>query len=346
MTEKPRRLNLALQGGGSHGAFAWGLLDALLEDEGFEIASITSSSAGSMNAVVCAEGLRKHGRAGAREALDAFWTGLSRLRAPFSPVSMNDARKALDPLGLFKDAAFKWFDLLTSVASPYEFNPWNYNPLREHLGKHVDFRALAADPPLKLFIAATRVSSGTVRVFRERELAIESVLASACLPYVFQAVEIDGEAYWDGGYVANPALFPIFYEDGLPEDVLICWINPLKRSIVPRDSASIMDRMNEINFNSALLAELRSISFVQTLLADEVIASRLAGRYRNVHIHAVEADVALAGLPVSSKFDTSPEFLARLKAEGCQLFQDFAARHRDDVGVRSSVDVRKRYLDL
>ncbi len=344
MSDAPRRLNLALQGGGSHGAFAWGLLDALLEDEGFEIAGITATSAGAMNAVICAEGLRTGGRAGARAALDAFWTGLSEVKTPFSPVSMTALRKAFDPLGVFQSAAFKWFDMLTSVASPYDFNPWNFNPLRDHLTDQVDFAALAADPPLKLFISATRVGSGTVRVFREGELTADMVLASACLPYLFQAVEIGGEAYWDGGYVGNPALFPLFYEDDLPDDLLICWINPLEQAEVPRDSGAILDRLNEISFNASLLAELRSIAFVQSLLADEVIASRLAGRYRSIHVHAVEADTALAGLPVASKFDTSTAFLTGLKDQGRARFQAFAAAHRADVGVRSSVDIRARYL--
>jgi NTE family protein len=344
MAGAPVRINVALQGGGAHGAFSWGLLEALLEEPGLEIASLTATSAGAMNAVVCAEGLRLGGREGARQALAGFWEAISSARGPFSPVSMNQLRKAFDPLGLLKEQSFKWFDMLTSVASPYEFNPWNFNPLRDVLDGAVDFAALAKAPPVKLFLAATRVSSGTVRVFREHEVSLDAVLATACLPYLFQAVEVEGEAFWDGGYVANPALFPIAYEPDLPDDILISWINPLRREATPRTSADIMDRLNEITFNTSLLAELRAIVFVQKLLRDEAVATQLAGRYRNLHIHAVEADEALSGLPVSSKFDTSPEFLERLRQQGRAAFASWHAAHRQDLGVRCSVDIEARLL--
>jgi NTE family protein len=344
MGAAPVRINVALQGGGAHGAFSWGLLEGLLDQPDIEIASITATSAGAMNAVVCAEGLRLGGRQGAREALAGFWEAISSARGPFSPVSMNQLRKAFDPFGLLKEQSFKWFDMLTSVASPYEFNPWNFNPLRDVLGEAVDFAALAEGSPVKLFLAATRVSSGTVRVFREHEVSLEAVLATACLPYLFQTVEVEGEGFWDGGYVANPALFPIAYEPDLPDDILISWINPLRRQTAPRSSADIMDRLNEITFNASLLAELRAIAFVQNLLKDEVVAGRLAGRYRNLHIHAVEADDALSGLPVSSKFDTSPAFLDSLRQKGRAAFDSWLASHQQDIGVRCSVDIKARLL--
>lgn len=334
-----RPLNIAIQGGGSHGAFAWGLLEAALEEPGVEIASMTATSAGAMNAVVCAEGLRLGGRAGARAALDRFWSAISHARGPFSPVSLNAVRKAFDPFGLLKEQSFRWFDMLTSVASPYEFNPWNFNPLRDVLEEVVDFPALAASPPVKLFLSATRVSTGTVKVFREYEVSSDRVLATACLPYLFQTVEVEGEPLWDGGYVANPALFPIAYEPDLPDDILICWINPLRRAGIPKTSAEIMDRLNEINFNSSLLAELRAIGFVQHLLADDQAGSALAGRYRALHIHAVEADAALGGLSVSSKFDTTPAFLDGLRQAGRSAFQAWYRAHGADIGRRGTVDI-------
>lgn len=339
-----KRLNLALQGGGAHGAFTWGVLDALLADSLFDIAAVTATSAGTMNALVCADGMRREGREGGRQALEAFWHAVSDARAPFSPVSMNAIRKAMDPFGVFKSKAFQWFDVLTSVASPYEFNPWNFNPLKDRLLAAVDFDALRSAPPFEVFVSATNVHTGKARVFRTAEMSVEVALASACLPYLFQAVEIDGAAWWDGGYVANPALWPLFYED-LPRDVLICCINPGAREGTPKTSAEIMDRLNEITFSASLTAELRAIAFVQKLLDENALKPEAHERYRRVLVHAIRADEALGGLGVETKFDTSWGFLTDLRDKGRAAYQSWAEANASAVGERASVNIRAEYLD-
>jgi NTE family protein len=341
----PRPLNIALQGGGSHGAFAWGILDALLEEGRFEIAAITATSAGAMNAVVCADGYRLGGPDTARQALDAFWKRISQARGPFSPVSLNAIKKAFDPFGVLKGAAFQWFDALTRVASPYEFNPWNFNPLRDALEDSVDFDGLRAAPPFKLFVAATGVKSGRAKVFRGPEISANAVLASACLPYLFQAVEVDGEAYWDGGYMANPALWPLFYDPDLPCDLLLCALNPMRLDTVPKTSVAIMDRLNEITFNASLIAELRAIAFVQKLVRDDAMPSAMKERYRNVLVHAIKADDALANLGAQSKFNTDWHFLTGLRDKGRAAWKAWSASCGDQVGHQATVDLARDFLD-
>jgi NTE family protein len=338
-----RRINLALQGGGSHGAFTWGVLDALLEAGDLDIAAVTATSAGSMNALVCAEGMRAGGRDGARQALDAFWHAIANARHPFFPASMGAMRKALDPYGVFKAQAFQMFDILTSLASPYQFNPWNFNPLRDALNKAIDFDALRAAPPFEIYLSATNVHNGKARVFPVAELTLDIAMASACLPYLFQAVKIGEEAFWDGGYVANPALFPLFDGD-LPRDILLVCINPGAREATPTTSAEIMDRLNEITFSASLTAELRAVAFVQKLLDEDMIRSDMRDRYRRILVHAIRADAALGGLGVETKFDTDWDFLTGLKEKGRIEYHRWAQDHLAAVGERGSVDIRAEYL--
>lgn len=339
----PRPINLAIQGGGSHGAFAWGILDALLQDGRFAPAAITATSAGAMNAVVAAYGLMKGGPEGARTLLEQFWRRISDSRGPFSPVSMNAMRSFWDPFNLMGDGVFQWFNAMTHVASPYEFNPWNFNPLRDALKATVDFDDLRKGCPIRLFLSTTDVRSGRVRVFRTEEITADVVLAAACLPYLFQAVETAGGAYWDGGYVANPALFPIFYED-LPNDILICHINPMHREAVPRTSVDIMDRLNEISINASLVAELRAIAFVQNLVKQDQLRDDVRERYRDINVHSIKADGPLGDLGVATKFRTDWPFLTDLKARGEESARAWLAACAECVGVRSSVDLSAEYL--
>jgi NTE family protein len=336
-------LNLAIQGGGAHGAYAWGILDRLLEDGRFSIASITATSAGAMNAVVLAAALSKGSPDAGRAALEGFWKRISEARGPFSPASMNSVRRLFDPFGAFREAGFQWFNALTSVASPYQFNPFNFNPLRDVLKESVDFDDLRRESTIRLFLSATDVRTGKVRVFRTEEVTADATLACACLPYLFQAVETAGGAYWDGGYVANPALWPLFYED-LPDDILICHINPLNRDAIPKTSAEIMDRLNEITFNASLLAELRAIAFVQKLVKEDQLKEELRERYRDIHVHAIRADDALGHLGVASKFRTDWDYLTGLRDLGRAAFDDWATRCSDKVGSVSSVDIQAEYL--
>ncbi len=331
-----RRVNLALQGGGSHGAYAWGILDYFLEDGRLAIEGISGTSAGSMNAVVCAYGRLVGGADGAREKLHDFWKAMSDAGRAFNLGARLPGAGERSP-------AFEAFKVMTGALSPYQWNPLNINPLRRVLEAQVDFAALRACKVTKLFISATSVRSGKARVFGTAEVSADVVLASACLPMVFQAVEIDGEAYWDGGYMGNPVLYPLFYETE-SRDVIIVHINPVDRPGVPRLAHEIEDRMNEITFNASLIKELRAVAFVQKLLDDGWIKDEFRGRLKNVLLHSVRADRALEGLSVASKFDLDWAFLTDLRDRGRETARAWLARNHDDIGVRSTVDVRKEFL--
>jgi NTE family protein len=250
-----KTVNLALQGGGSHGAFAWGVLDRLLEDGRIKIEGISATSAGAMNATVLAYGLAEGGTEGARSALAFFWRNIAEA-ARTSPLQPSPLDRLLHNHWLDFSPAFQMLDLMTRVFSPYQLNPLNINPLRDVLVQSVDFEQLRRCSSAKLFLSATNVRTGKVKIFNTSEITPDAVLASACLPFLFQAVEIDGEAYWDGGYMGNPAIFPLIYEC-VSTDVVIVHINPLARPDVPRTSGEIMNRINEISFNSSLMREAR-----------------------------------------------------------------------------------------
>ena len=321
-----RMVNLALQGGGSHGAFTWGVLDRLLEDGRLGIEAVSGASAGAMNAAVLAHGWAEDGRDGARAALERFWAAVGAGGSVFGT-------EILGP----------WAALLAHSFSPYQFNPANLNPLRAILETHIDFDRLRRASPLKLFIAATNVRSGQVRVFGTGELSADVLLASACLPSVFQAVEIDGEHYWDGGFMADPPLFPFFYEC-TARDLLLVMVNPLSRETVPRLPGDILDRVNEISFNAALVSEMRAIAFVQKLLRDGWLQARYRSRLKDVLVHAVRADGVLSDLGTDSKFRTAPSFLRDLRERGRQAAQAWLEKDLRSVGRRSSVDIRARFL--
>ncbi len=256
----PRRVDLALQGGGSHGAFTWGVLDRLLEDEAVEISAISGTSAGALNAAVLATGHDRGGRAGARAALTAFWHDVSTSSQIFSPFSLSQASAAGSSFNFDKLPSYQWLNSFFRAFSPYEFNPLNLNPLRDVARRHVDEDALRrCDIPL--FITATSVRSGQAHVFTGKDLSIDALLASACLPFIFQAVTIDGEAYWDGGYTGNPAIYPLIYNTETL-DILLVKINPLQHEGTPTRSVEIIDRLSEITFNASLVAEMRAIAFV------------------------------------------------------------------------------------
>jgi NTE family protein len=239
-------VNLALQGGSAHGAFTWGVLDRLLEEPLIEVEGISATSAGAMNAAVMAHGLTVAGRKGAREALEEFWDGVARVTAPLEALQL--------------------FEVASRFLSPYELNPFNYNPLRQ-LIRFIDFERLRQGSAIKLFVSATNVRTGKIKVFTDKEITADCVLASACLPFVYQAVEIDGEHYWDGGYMGNPALFPLIYSCQ-SRDILIVHVNPLERPDKPMSAREIMNRVNEISFNSSLMREMRAVAFVTKLIDD------------------------------------------------------------------------------
>ena len=270
MTDR-KKINLALQGGGSHGAFTWGVLDALIEDGRVDIAAISGTSAGAMNAVLLASGFAKGGAEEARQTLHRFWGKIGGEGDVFT--AQADIWKSF--FGSFSAASpFNFFTSLSNSLSPYDTNPFDLNPVRDALNANIDFDAVRASP-IQLFVSATNVHSGKIRVFKNSELNADAVMASACLPYLFKAIEIDGVPYWDGGYLGNPALFP-FYSGTDVEDILLVQINPIERNTTPRSAQDITERMNEITFNSSLLAEYRAIDFVRWLIgARQVDAGRV-----------------------------------------------------------------------
>lgn len=337
-----KRINLALQGGGAHGAFAWGVIDKFLEDGRIEIEGLSGTSAGSMNAVVYAYGALK-GKERAREALHDYWQAISDAGQKYSMVKRTPWEQMFGGWNMERSVASEGFKLLTSSFSPYQLNPMNFNPLREVLEAHVNFDELVLSRATKLFLSATNVRTGKVRIFHTHEITSDVVLASACLPFLFQAVEIENEHYWDGGYMGNPALYPLFYYTD-SRDVVILHINPIERAGPPTQSSEIANRVNEITFNSSLIKELRSVYFVQQLLDQGKIKEEYRGDFKYVLIHSVRADTALADLSVSSKFACEWDFLTMLRDRGRECASEWIEQHFNDLGVRSTVDLKREFL--
>lgn len=334
-----RTVNLALQGGGAHGAFAWGVLDRLLEEERLAFEGVSATSAGAMNAVVMAYGLALGGRKGARTALAHFWRRVSH-SALFSPLQPSPLDRLAHNHALDGSPVFQLFDVMTRLLSPYQTNPWNWNPLRQVLEQSVDFGQLRAMAPVKLFLSATNVRTGKIRVFSGAEITPDAVMASACLPFLYQAVEIDGEAYWDGGYMGNPAIFPLIYDCASP-DVVVVHINPLSRPELPRTASEIMNRINEISFNASLMREMRAIAFVTGLIEEGSVAP---DRLRRMHIHAIAADHVMQGLSAMSKLNADWEFLTHLRDAGREHAGQWLERHLASLGRRSTIDIGASYL--
>lgn len=334
-----KSVNLALQGGGAHGAFAWGVLDRLLEEEAIAFEGISATSAGAVNAVVCAYGLTVGGREGARSALREFWRQIS-CAALLSPLQPSLYDRLTGNRKLETSPAYLLLHILTQVVSPYELNPFNYNPLLDVLERQVDFERLRLGAQVKLFLSATNVRSGKIRVFENHEMSAKVVLASTCLPFMFQAVEIDEEYYWDGGYMGNPALFPLIYHCDT-SDIVVVHINPICRPDVPKTAAEILNRINEISFNSSLMREVRAVEFLNKLIED---GGSHVSHIKKVRLHAVEADEIMQGLGVASKLNADWAFLLELYKIGRSKADEWIRNELSNVGVRSTVDVRGKYL--
>jgi NTE family protein len=336
-----RRINLALQGGGTHGAFTWGVLDRLLEDERLEIEAVSGTSAGAVNAAVLVQGLCEGGRAGARAALDRLWRDAAA-RLAVSPLQNTPFEKAIWGHDLTWSFAYQAFETLTRVLSPYQLNPtpYDWNPLRAVLEETLDPVVLRAGKGPKLFISATSVRTGKPRVFAREEVTVEVVLASACLPQFFKAVEIDGEPFWDGGYLGNPALWPLYEQGGAPDLVLV-QLNPTVRDELPTHPTDITNRLNEISFNASLMAEMRAIDFVQRLLD----AGRLEQpRYRRLFLHVIEDEARMRQFKLSTKLNGEWSFLRTLHGFGREAAERWLAANFAKLGRESSVDIRERFL--
>ncbi len=337
-----KRINLALQGGGAHGAFTWGVLDRLLEDERIVVEGVSGTSAGAMNAAALAAGYAEGGREGARRALDRFWASTGEC-ALFSPFQRTPLDRLLGRWNLDRSPGYHWFNLLGRLFSPYQTNPLNYHPLRDILAAQIDIEAVRACRALRVFVTATNVRTGRPRVFGQDELSLDALLASACLPHLYQAVEIDGDPYWDGGYMGNPAIWPLIY-GCQTADVVLVQINPLQREGVPRTALEIDNRMNEIAFNSSLMHEMRAIAFVQRLLEQDMLKESAAARYKNMRIHMIGDEEGMKALGVTSKFNAERDFLEHLKAAGRACAGRWLEATINDLGLRSSVDVRGTFL--
>ncbi len=336
-----RRVNLALQGGGTHGAFTWGVLDRLLEEERLEFEAVSGTSAGALNAAVFVQGLCEGGRAGARAALDRVW-GDAAARLAVSPLQNTPFEKAIWGYDLTWSVAYQTFETLTRVLSPYQINPtpYDWNPLRRVLEDAIDPEVLRSGKGPKLFISATSVRTGKPRVFTRDEVTVEVVLASACLPQFFKAVEIEGEPFWDGGYLGNPALWPLYEQGGAP-DIVLVQLNPTVREELPTRPTEIMNRLNEISFNASLMAEMRAIDFVQRLLD----AGRLEQpRYRRLFLHVIEDEERMRQFKLSTKLNGDWEFLTTLRRYGREAAERWLAESFDKLGRESSVDLRTRFL--
>jgi NTE family protein len=354
------RVNLALQGGGSHGAFTWGVLDTLLDDGRVDFEGISGTSAGAMNAVALAHGLAQtQGRSvltqreSARASLAAFWEGIVDMGALSSSISQAQ-RTPLDilfggfgaltgnnspsPSQFLSDAVTSFW--ATNV-SPYQSNPLDINPLLQFLHRQIDFEQLASYKALKLFVVATTVTTGKAEIFSGKRLTAKAVMASACLPTVFQAVEIDGEHYWDGGYAGNPAIHPLIYQCD-SSDVLLVQINPIQRDKLPTAAAEIMDRINEITFNAALMAEMRAIDFVKRLLMEGKLDPT---RYKNVLMHRIDGGEVLEGFHASTKSATDTKLIHTLRDLGKECAKQWLAKRFASLGVASTVNIARDYLD-
>ncbi len=329
-----KRINLALQGGGSHGAFTWGVLDRLLEEPQLSIEAISGTSAGAVNAVVMAEGLRRGGPARARDHLSRFWEAVS-FSASLSPLQRTLLDAFMTNWSLDANPMLAMFEMMSRIVSPYQFNPLNLNPLKELVEDQVDFREVQNCACTELYISATNVHTGRVKVFTGKEITAEAVMASACLPYIFQAVEIDGVPYWDGGFMGNPVLFP-FLECSVSRDIVIVQVNPIQREGTPVTAREIMDRVNEISFNAPLIKELRHFDFINRAIR----RGDLAGLgYGETHMHRIGGEGEIAHYPASTKVNAEWAFLQKLRDIGRETADKWLTENFAAIGERSTMQI-------
>jgi NTE family protein len=334
-----KRINLALQGGGAHGAFTWGVLEQILSDERLAVEGISGTSAGAMNAVMLADGLISGGRAEAQKRLSDFWRAASST-GNLPALQREVLQRLLSFTPLEGTPVQAWFDALSRYFSPYDVNPLNINPLKDLIERFVDFDKLRAAEDLQLFVSATNVQTGRVRIFPREKITADAVMASACLPMLFRAVEIDGVPYWDGGYLGNPVIFP-FFRFTTTEDVLVVQINPLVRQETPTSSSEIVNRVNEITFNSSLIGEYRAIDFVARLIDQGKLPRGIGpGQYRRINIHRIVLDRFGTHFDAFSKLSTDYDFFEMLHVSGKRAARRFLDEHFDDIGVKSTVDLR------
>jgi NTE family protein len=341
MQTNQKSVNLALQGGGAHGAFTWGVIDKLLEDGWIAVEAISATSAGAMNAIAYAYGASIGGPDGARGKLEEFWREVSRAGRFLSPVQAYPWEKWFNLHDMDNPLSFQTVQALAHTFSPYQLNPLNLNPLKDVLMRVVDFDRLSrSKQATRLYISATNVRTGKIKVFENEAMSPDVVLASACLPNIFQAVEIDGEHYWDGGYMGNPAIYPLIY-NSQSRDVIIVHVNPLERVDLPTTAPQILNRINEISFNSSLLRELRAIAFVTQLIDAHVLDKK---QFHRMLIHSIRADEEMVRLGISSKLNPDWNFLCHLRDIGRATTAAWLECNYDQVNRSSTIDIHETYL--
>ena len=333
-----KRINLALQGGGALGAFSWGAIEELLHDGRIEIEGISGTSAGAVNAVMLADGLARGGPDEACKRLADFWRAASR-DGDLSSMQRVVADRLFSLIPIAGTPMQTWFDAMTRHLSPYDLNPLNINPLKDLIERFVDFEAVR-NSKLQLFIAATNVHTGRLRIFSRETINADAVMASAALPFVFRAVEIDGVPYWDGGYTANPPILP-FFRTTRTEDVVVVQINPVERAETPTTAQEILNRVNEISFNSPLNAEYREIEFVNKLIDQGRLPHGTApGEYRRINLHRIHLNFVDEKLTLASRLNTDFDFFEMLHGAGRRAAREFLDAHFEDIGVRGTIDLR------
>ncbi len=335
-----KKVGIALQGGGAHGAFTWGVLDRLLEAEYIVADAMCGTSAGAVNAVVCAYGLHLGGPAKAKEMLETLWRRVAQAGSFFQPSTYDKLFSGGD---IHNSPGYILFNNMTQYMSPYNFNPLNYNPLRDILTDLIDFKELHMYSKKKLFICATNVKTNRAKIFSNKDITVDSVLASACLPQLFQAVNIDGEYYWDGGYMGNPPIFPLITNTNL-HDIVLIKINSINIGSVPTSARDIADRVNEISFNSSLINEMKLIHYRNELLRNGILKTDDKAN-REIFVHTISGYDALSQLSYSSKMNTSWEFLLTLKERGRQTASKWLETDYKQVGIKSTFDVEEHFFD-
>ena len=332
-------INLALQGGGAHGAFTWGVLEQLLLDGRLSFKTISGTSAGSMNAVVFAYGMLKGGPEKAIQLMEQFWRKISDSGRFAGFAASNTMDQFLGPMKMMAAGAFSGFDMISKYFSPYQLNPLGVNPLKDILLSLIDFDALRQSDAINLHISATDVLKSKLKIFTGAHVTVDAVLASACLPQLFQAVNIDGSYYWDGGFMGNPSLFPLT-ECEATKDILIVQIDPVFRDSVPRTPDSIADRLNEISFNSPLLVELRGLHLINTLMQQGHLNEQSCG-LRELHLHMVGDEKIMSGLHLESKFNPEWYMLSQLREAGKNATKKWLEVNFEHVGRKSTLDIEK-----
>ncbi|WP_299152104.1 patatin-like phospholipase family protein [uncultured Tateyamaria sp.] len=336
-----KSINLALQGGGSHGAFTWGVLDRMFEEDRLWIEGVSGTSAGAMNAVVATQGMYDGGAAGARQALEDFWRAVS-VAGQASPIQRTAFEKIMGSWSLDLNPGYAMMDMMSRMASPYDLNPIGLNPLRDVVEDFIDFDKVANCSDMGLYISATNVETGRARVFHREEVTLDVVMASACLPSMFKAVEIDGTPYWDGGFMGNPVLFP-FIDHSPSSDIVIVQINPLLRPGTPRRARDIQNRVNEITFNASLLRDLRTIDLIHRLIEDGALSDN---EYRRMNMHMIDGCGDMLALDASSKMNSEWAFLIHMRDLGREHADRWLAANFDKIEKESTLNLREFFDDF